>query len=540
MRPNPGIWLGGVTSSALLHLGLAALLLWSLRPDTVDQQPSPQSELQLQAYRVPYSQAVPQPPQADPAAQSEASGEGVAAGAMPQSKAQSLPPPSSQVEQARPSSTVVTATQDPAPQAKPLAADASPLTPATPPSDQLTATTAPAALPIAEAALPVMLASLASQPTPVELTEAVFQPSTAATLVPAAQRLTTATPTSTPSRQHLPDTSPLSETQVAPNLATPLAATARPLATAKPNSMPSHEQAPDTTKLIEHSPAPVSAALFEPEVPHIKAALAFSGDGADQADPVSLAAFQSFMMPGDIAASGDPLRDGVAGILAAVPCSRLQVMFDPETATLNLRGHLPENGLRTPVLAALQAQMGADIQVSDQMKILPRPQCGALAGISNVGLPQSTDQITNPRLIGADTHARVLDYTGGERMFFDLTAPDYDAYVYVDYFDAGGAVLHLSPNNAVPLTLTPAQSRLRVGAKSEGDIGLQITVGPPYGQEITVAFAASHQLYPGLRPFSEEALSYLIWLSERVAEARASHPDFKGEWVYFFVSTAAQ
>ncbi len=540
MRPNPGIWLGGVTGSALTHLGFAALLLWSLRPDPVDKQPSPQSELQMQAYRVPRSEAVPREPQLDPAAQSDAKGEDMAAGAVPQSQAQNLPPPSSQLEQARPSSTVVTATQDPAPQAKPLAANANLLTPAAPPSNQLAATAAPAATPIAEAALPVLLASLASQPPPVALVQALIQPSTAATLVPAAQSLTTAIPTSTPTPQHLPDTSPLGETLVAPNQATPLDATAQPLAIAKPNSMPSREQAPKTTDLTEHPPAPVSAVLSKPEVPHIKAALAFSGDGADQADPVSLAAFQSFMMPGDIATSEDPLRDGVAGILTAVPCSRLQVQFDPETATLNLRGHLPENGLRAPVLAALQAQMGADIQVSDQMKILPRPQCGALAGISNVGLPQSTDQITNPRLIGADTHARVLDYTGGERMFFDLTAPDYDAYVYVDYFDAGGAVLHLSPNDAVPLTLTPAQNRLRVGAKADGDIGLQITVGPPYGQEIAVAFAASHPLYPGLRPFSEEAASYLTWLSERVAEARASHPDFKGEWVYFFVSTAAQ
>lgn len=540
MRPSPGIWLGGVTGSALLHLGLAALLLWSLRPDPVDQQPSQQSELQMQSYRVPRSEAVPSEPQSESAAQSETKGESMAAGAVPQSQAQSLPPPSSQLEQARPSSTVVTATQDPAPQAEPLATEASPLTPAAAQSDPLAATAAPAATPIAEAALPVVLASLASQPTPVALAQAVIQPSTATTLVPAAQSLTTASPISTPSQQQRPDTSPVSETLVAPNKATPLDAAAQPLATAKPNSAPSREQAPDPTTLTEHSPAPVSATLFEPEVPHIKAALAFSGDGADQADPVSLAAFQSFMMPGDIAASGDPLRDGVAGILAAVPCSRLQVMFDPETATLNLRGHLPENGLRAPVLAALQAQMGADIQVSDQMKILPRPQCGALAGISNVGLPQSTDQITNPRLIGADTHARVLDYTGGERMFFDLTAPDYDAYVYVDYFDAGGMVLHLSPNDSVPLTLTPAQNRLRVGAKTDGDIGLQITVGPPYGQEIAVAFAASHQLYPGFRPFSEEAASYLAWLSERVAEARSSHPDFKGEWVYFFVSTTAQ
>ncbi|QBR38901.1 DUF4384 domain-containing protein (plasmid) [Leisingera sp. NJS201] len=245
------------------------------------------------------------------------------------------------------------------------------------------------------------------------------------------------------------------------------------------------------------------------------------------------------MQPGDAVAEGNPLRDGVAGILSAVPCSRLQVAFVPETATLQVRGHLPEDGLRSPVLAALQAQMGADITVSDQMRLLPRPQCGALAGISDVGLPQSTDQITNPLLVGNDAHARVLDYSGGERLFFDLTAPDYPAYVYVDYFDAGGAVLHLSPNELVPLAETAPKSALRVGAKEAGDPGLQINVGPPYGQEIAVAFAASHPLYEGLRPLSEPAEPYLEFLRSQVAAARAEHADFKGEWVYFLITTHA-
>ncbi|WP_446720204.1 DUF4384 domain-containing protein [Leisingera sp. ANG-DT] len=124
-------------------------------------------------------------------------------------------------------------------------------------------------------------------------------------------------------------------------------------------------------------------------------------------------------------------------------------------------------------------------------------------------------------------------------MFFDLTAPDYPAYVYVDYFDAGGAVLHLSPNELVPLAEAAPKTALRVGAKEAGDPGLQITVAPPYGQEIAVAFAASHPLYDSLRPLSEPAEPYLEFLRAQVAAARAEHADFKGEWVYFLITTHA-
>lgn len=35
----------------------------------------------------------------------------------------------------------------------------------------------------------------------------------------------------------------------------------------------------------------------------------------------------------------------------------------------------------------------------------------------------------------------------------------------------------------------------------------------------------------------ESAAEYLKWLTERVTQTRAKHADFKGEWIYFFVST---
>ena len=88
--------------------------------------------------------------------------------------------------------------------------------------------------------------------------------------------------------------------------------------------------------------------------------------------------------------------------------------------------------------------------------------------------------------------------------------------------------------------LVPAKSAIRVGAENQGDPGLFITIGPPYGQEIAVAFAASEPLFDGTRPLIEPAAPYLQFLKQRVAAARERSADFKGEWVYFFITTAAQ
>ena len=308
--------------------------------------------------------------------------------------------------------------------------------------------------------------------------------------------------------------------------ATAAAAETLPALTARPVAAPSQLATPQAAPSLI---APPQA----PQVTASKAVLAFPSQG--QVDPVSLAAFQSFTQPE--AATGTDLRDALTAALS-IPCARMQVIFDPDSTTLQLTGHIPDPAQRGPLLEALQAQMGSDIAVADNLLILPAPQCAALSGIAAVGLPQSTDQITNPLIVGADTHARAFDFRAGQPLVIDMGGADYEAYVYLDYFDADGNVIHLSPNERAPLQRVAAKAPVSFGARRAEDPGLLVQIGPPFGQEIAAAFAASVPLYDGLRPIIEPAAPYLAWMRERVAEARAAHPDFKGEWVYFFVSTA--
>ncbi|NBZ88811.1 DUF4384 domain-containing protein [Stagnihabitans tardus] len=354
------------------------------------------------------------------------------------------------------------------------------------------------------------------------LAEGALPVSTAEAIAPLAEPAPAVRPGAPALTAAAPSSAALSAVAAAP----PLAAAPAPgpaLAAAAPQGAP----------LAAAAPPPGASAPVTPDLSPVTAELAWSGEGT--VDPVSVQAIASFMRPGEV--QGDKVRDGLEGLLASVPCGRVQAEFDPATGGLALRGHIPEEGLKAPLLEALQAQLGAGIAVRAELAILPRPQCGALAGIADVGLPQSQDQLTNPRLIGADAQARTFTYGAGQSLVLDLAAPDYDAYLYVDYFDAGGNVIHLTPNDQVPLRLREAKTALKVGAGDQGEPFLQITVGPPYGQEIAVAFAASAPLFEGLRPLMEPAGPYLEALKAKVAEARAKDPEFKGEWVYFMVVT---
>ena len=263
------------------------------------------------------------------------------------------------------------------------------------------------------------------------------------------------------------------------------------------------------------------------------AALVHGPDG--RIDPASIAALEAFL-PRSSEDEVSPARDAIASLLEGVPCARLQAEFHPDSGALELRGHVPEEALRDPVVAALQGVVGASIPVVDNVLLLPPPQCSVLPDIEALGLPQSSDQHTDPKLVGEDTHARVYRYAEGERIVLEIAAPDFDAYVRVDYFDADGNVIHLAPNEWVGPARLRAGERAVVGS-DEG--GFSMTVAPPFGQEIAVAFATSHEVGDVAREAIEPAGQYLARLRVRLVELRARHADFRGEWVYFFVRTEA-
>lgn len=508
IRRTALLWPLGVVLSVAAHAMLLAGLAIALRPDPVDPQAIPRAQFEVTDQDVPKAQARETPAEGDHARADAPDGAEISQGAIPQSRAQAARPEQARTRASSPARQATAATPPPAQtlrSEKPTGAMAI----AAPASDTPAAALAPQASDAIPARLP-QRAAASARPATADV---------AATEVEAPVTVAAASPKS--------GTAPAIKT-VNPSLPpVPTVGRAAPI-----GDLPA-----ESARLA----TPSGAAAPQATLPQQRgsASLAWSGDG-DDVDPVSLAAIQSFMQPGDLKNAADnagAVRDGVGDLLASVPCSRIQAAFIPETGKLELRGHVPEDGLRGPILAALKKQMGPDIPVTDNLLILPRPQCGALSGIAAVGLPQSTDQLTDARVVGEDAQVREYRYSEGQRLSFKLNAADYDAFIYVDYFDAQAQVIHLVPNGTVPLEKVAAKTAYSVGEDRDGKPSLDITIGPPFGQEIAVAFASSVPLYDGLRPMVEPADAYLAWLKERVAEARAENPDFKGEWVYFFITT---
>lgn len=506
------LWSIGLLASTGLHAGGAALYLTTQRLDAPPVQPSAESRFKLETVTAPRQDAQVQTPQGDQATQAEPQGAALNAGAIAQSTAQAITPSGEAISSDNAATAAQSVRAETALGTDIRSNDAASF------SQQIIAEAAPNATNATD------LAGVLAQAVTASLTP---QTATLASAVVPQQAATTVS---------LPGVATAAAAPIASQAMTAQPTPATALAPAPPR--PDTAQRASAKGKQAATVAPTGQVAKQPDLPASQAKADTALQLGDRliTDPKALATIQAFMAPSEIE-NADQVKDDLANTLTQTDCARISATYRPETGTLEMQGHIPDPALRDGIVAALQAQVGEGIAVTANLLHLPSPQCNALTGISEIGLPQSTDQFTNERLIGSSPHAREYSYRDGQRLQFDLVAPDYDAVVYVDYFAADGTVIHLVPNEYVGLKMLEAKSLIGVGTDQPGEPGLKILIGPPYGQEIAVAFASSHPLYGGLRPIVEPAEPYLSELKDLISNARAKHSDFKGEWVYFFITT---
>jgi len=546
------LWTTGLVASLGAHAALFSFLALASEPDPLIAEPAQSGKIKMTSYEVPQSKAAPQDAKGEAQgaaeAQSQALGQGsvqsstAAAQPLPQSVQPAEAPPAERPTAITPDNTTIAEIRNE------TVVEASTGAGATTPALRAEGPQAKAAPPPAEAltsaALPPATTASAAEGTPLPSSrlappvQAALAPSTAplaATAAPAAQAVAAPLPTTllasaSANAPALSATAPNAGAVPASSLITEISAQISAdgtETTAKaPPAQPAPSRAPD-------APAAAQAPLIAPT---ISAATGWSGDTTF--DPASLEAIQSFMQPLDASQRADDTpRDAISQLLASVPCARLAATFIPETGTLELRGHIPDDSLRAPILTAIRQQLGESIPVGGSMIVLPSPQCDVLSRLENLGLPQSAKQAKDPKELGAITQLTTFEYAEGERVIIRMKSYDFPAYVYVDFFDVDGNVLHLRPNQWEPLQYYEPGAHITIGDDANGQPAVRLIVRPPFGRELAVAYASSVPLYDGLREAIEPAEPYLAFLRGRIAELKAENPDYKGDWVYMFVET---
>ena len=536
-------WSWGFAGSVLAHFGAMLALIFAQSTDKLPPQSMPKSTLEMQTVQAPRQSASSEIPSGTDATEVNADSTAVGAGAIPMAKASSL---STATSLQSPQTVTANSAALLAPEINEISSllPNNSVTEATELNAESTVVDA-GAIPTSKAS-PLTVVTTLQKPQTIKTSTALGESAIAASkTIPVKADVSLQKSLAIKSNSARPVVRVANKITPSPTPISSLVVTTVPKFQAVPQVMP---LGTTTTSLEATSEA---ATITQPtitptvqsdiEAASVTAALAWQFGDRLVTDPQALATIQAFMAPGDLenaAANAGEVRDDLTSVLKSVKCARLSANFNPTNGNVELHGHVPDLAQSYQIIDALRSQLGDGIPVVGNLLHLPEPQCDALGGIADIGLPQSTDQFTNNLLLGETLHAREYSYREGQRLQFDLTAPDYDAFVYVDYFSADGDVIHLIPNSTIALQKHVAKSVVGVGDDKPGQPGLKITIGPPYGQEIAVAFAASQPLFEKPRPIVEPANPYLDFLKGQVSLARDRNPNFKGEWVYFFITTS--
>ena len=252
-----------------------------------------------------------------------------------------------------------------------------------------------------------------------------------------------------------------------------------------------------------------SAEPEEPAEPEQPAEPEIAGEGPDEA-PATLQAPQPDVVTGDGEADVQLLARIASLLETTFPCAEIVPSLG-DYGRVHLAGSIARQGdevLLQRALAELPGMQAFELAVEARGDY----PC-AVAAFAYRAMPPAVERLSlnNPDHV----------YREGDSLIVEVqAAPNQEAHVYLDYFDAEGNVVHLRPNPLAEATRLAAGATARHGVPPEEQRpGVRYyQVVPPFGRNLLLLMAADTPLFANQRPELEPAGDYLRALEALVAE----------------------
>jgi hypothetical protein len=180
-------------------------------------------------------------------------------------------------------------------------------------------------------------------------------------------------------------------------------------------------------------------------------------------------------------------------MLQEVSCAFLDASLTGGDITLT--GYARRRADVEDVAGRLKAMPGVT-QVSSKVEaVLLDPHCTPLA------TAEPLVRINRAGARGLSMRPTKSVFVGGDKLRININAPTANSYVYVDYFDHDGGVLHMLPRPGATNNFLPGKSGLRLG---DGGVSGDWTIGEPYGKDLLVVWSLPEAMFTGTRPEYEE------------------------------------
>lgn len=166
---------------------------------------------------------------------------------------------------------------------------------------------------------------------------------------------------------------------------------------------------------------------------------------------------------------------------------------------VEIEGYVASDADREGLTTGLNQRFGV-AGVDGNVEVHPWPFCEALEVVS----PYDR---TNGLTLGITAAGDVLK--DGEPLILTIDAPDFPAFLYIDYYQQNGDVVHVlhSPAGSPPLQ---AGESLQIDTGFEG--------AEPYGEELLTIIASPEPLFPEALEGVQDAKDYLADLRQRLNE----------------------
>jgi predicted Ser/Thr protein kinase len=212
-----------------------------------------------------------------------------------------------------------------------------------------------------------------------------------------------------------------------------------------------------------------------------------------------------------------PSLPAISAALAEVPCSALVPTI--KGRAVHVQGYLARSVGQARLKSTLAAVPGV-AEVALALQEVDEDKCGLMRVLGRYWVahrlaPGTAADGTAIRLNPGS--GRGNDLKEGDTLMVDITTPNYQSYVAVDYFVLGGTVVHLLPNSVERETLAPPRYTATVG-----NLGNWM-IAAPFGTEMLVLLATPEPLFDGQRPDSEAGPAYLAALDSQLGRISKSH-----------------
>lgn len=205
--------------------------------------------------------------------------------------------------------------------------------------------------------------------------------------------------------------------------------------------------------------------------------------------------------------AASPAQNSLAPLLDAVPCAALHASTDG--GVVELGGYAHDSDRLRALLAQIKSLAGIDEVRSANVQLVPNDMCAVLDVLAAYGLGRSSGSL---RPLNADH-----EYTDGEPLVLDITSPADGAYLYVDYFDLEGNVMHLLPSERLKDNRPAAGNTATIGKAGDW------RVASPFGTELIVLLATPEPLFAAERAPLESGAPYLELLQQKLENLLEKH-----------------